>query len=488
MDNKCNEKTDNGIGEATEEIIRKAREILTKEIKEVIEHPPLNYFVYEDEKGSSKPSITKITDYILSIQPITTIYGSKSETMYAYQGGVWKPNGREIVQSLIEDIINSYSKNYIVNEITNKIKRLTVIKPEEFNTTPTGLICLKNGVLNLKTKELEEHNPKYYFKRKIDINYNPKNKCPEINKFFEQTFYPEDLPTIQEWIGFQLFNNYFIKKAVILFGEKDTGKTIFLKLLTTFIGQDNVSGISLQRISGNDKFALSSLKDKYSNIYDDLSSQDLKDGGGFKIATGGGYITAEFKFGDSFQFLNFAKHTFACNKIPALNDVDDDAYYSRWIPIPLDNQTPVEEQDRFLINKLTSPEELSGLLNWAIEGLIRLINNGYFSFNKDSKQIKLIMTRHGNSLVSFIQDCCVRDDGHKISKDHLYQAYHAYCKLNNIPLMSKNQVGRSFERLTGYVLAKTGPERLWDNISLNKEYFFKKNDISVINFINELTD
>ena len=46
--------------------------------------------------------------------------------------------------------------------------------------------------------------------------------------------------------------------------------------------------------------------------------------------------TAEYKFGDSFQFLNFAKHTFATNKIPSVEDVDDAAYYDRWIPIAFD--------------------------------------------------------------------------------------------------------------------------------------------------------
>jgi putative DNA primase/helicase len=484
MDKEANERS-NGRTEETEKIIKEAKELINTEIEEPIKHPPIDFFLNEDEKSKKKTvSITRVVEYILSIQPIKTIYESKNEVMYSYKKGIWQQNGRGIVQILIEKLLNSYSTNNIVNEITNKIKRLTIIDNKDFNNNPRGLICLGNGVFNFKTRQLEPFNQDYYFKRRINIDYNEKAKFPNIMKFLEETFYPEDLPIIQEWIGFQLFNDYFIKKAMILFGEKDTGKTIFLKLLTNFIGSENVSGISLQRISGNDKFALSSLKDKYSNIYDDLSSQDLKDGGGFKIATGGGYITAEYKFGDSFQFLNYAKHTFACNKIPSVQDIDDDAYYSRWIPIPLDNQ--VMDKDRFLINKLTTKEELSGLLNWAIEGLYGLIEKGQFSFNRDSQQIKRIMTRHGNSLVSFIQDCCLRSDGNKIIKDNLYQIYHLYCKLNELPLMSKNQVGRSFEKLTGYALAKTGSERSWDNVKIDKAYFFKRNDLVIINLINEL--
>ena len=49
-----------------------------------------------------------------------------------------------------------------------------------------------------------------------------------------------------------------------------------------------------------------------------------------KLQQGGGLITAEHKFGDTFQFFNFAKPLFACNKIPSVEDVDDEAYYERW--------------------------------------------------------------------------------------------------------------------------------------------------------------
>ena len=54
------------------------------------------------------------------------------------------------------------------------------------------------------------------------------------------------------------------------------------------MGQKNITGINLQSIASGEKFALSFLKDKYSNVYDDLSNKDLTDHGGFKIATGGG--------------------------------------------------------------------------------------------------------------------------------------------------------------------------------------------------------
>ena len=147
-----------------------------------------------------------------------------------------------------------------------------------------------------------------------------------------------------------------------------------MNLLIKFIGEKNKTGISLQSISKGNRFELSFLKDKHANIRDDLNSDDLISGGEFKASTGGSYITGEYKFGDTFEFLTFAKHLFATNKIPKMKD-NDEVFYSRCIPIPFDNPIPEEEQDPFILEKITIKKEMSGLLNWSLEGLDRLFEN-----------------------------------------------------------------------------------------------------------------
>jgi len=258
--------------------------------------------------------------------------------------------------------------------------------------------------------------------------------------------------------------------VVWILSEKDTGKTILLNVLNKFVGEKNVSGISLQKIASKDKFALASLKDKYANIYDDLSADDLKDAGGFKIATGGGYITAEYKFGDSFQFMTFAKNIFSTNKIPNLKEINDDAYYERWIPLCFDNQILKSEQDKFLFEKLTTKEELSGLLNWALEGLERLLNKGKFSYDKDSSEIKMIMQRQNNPLVAFTMEVLEHEDGNKVTKEIMYKIYSKWCQDKKIPRLSKEQLGRNLAKYTNYLIAKGGKERVWDNVKINKSY------------------
>jgi phage/plasmid-associated DNA primase len=236
--------------------------------------------------------------------------------------------------------------------------------------------------------------------------------------------------------------------------------------LSKFIGKENVSNLSLHRIGIGKSFDLLNLKDKYSNIHDDLSSRDLVDIGGFKMATGSSTISGEVKFGDTITFTSFAKQTFAANKIPPITDIDEDAYYEKWIPIACDNKIPKSEQDKNLIQKLTTEAELSGLFNWAIEGLYRLIKNNGFSFDKSPTEVKEIMMRSGHHLSAFAQDCLEKEDGHKISKDNMFVYYTCWCEKNHKARMSKEQLGRQLERFVPYILASRGKERYWNNVRL----------------------
>jgi len=465
-DEKFKEDPANWVGISERELAENKDEDFDEEEFLIVERTK------EGDIKSTKVNIPRVADYLLEKYHLKTIYETKSEKIYVYSQGVYNPKGREIIQTEIERILGIHTNNHNVKEIQEKIKRLTAISLEEFNKIPEYLICLENGILNLKTKEIKQHNPQYYFKKKISIIYDPKAECKEVMKFFEECLYPDDLDSVQEWFGFCLYGNYFLKKAMILFGETDTGKTVLLNLLTKWVGQENISGLSLQRISSGDKFGLADLKDKMINIFDDLSSEDMASGG-FKIATGGGYITAEYKFGDPFQFQSHAKLIFAGNKIPSVKEIDseDSAYYSRWIPLALDNQVEKETQDPFLLSKLTTKKELSGLLNWALEGLKRLLENGKFSFKKNWEEVKKVMERHtGNLLGQFCQDVLIQSDGDRISKQKMYEVYSYYVKDKNIPRLSKAQIGRSLPKLSKYLIARGGNERNWLNVKVRKEY------------------
>jgi len=373
-----------------------------------------------------------------------------------------------LIKSQCEKLLKSYAKKNVVEEIFDKIKRKTKTTEEEFSKTNLYLIPLENGCYNIKTKKLEPHSPKNNFTFYSPIEYNPKAKCKNWFKFIHEALYPANIKIAKQWFGFNLFRQYFIKKALILLGKKDTGKTIFLDTLISFVGEKNKCGLSLQKISSGSDFTKFALLNKLSNIYDDLSSADINDGGAFKIATGGGYISAEEKFGEFVQFKSYAKISLAGNKAPPVKDNDDNAYFSRFIPLIFENVP--EKPDPFLRDKIQTKEEMSGILNWALEGLHELLKTGSFSNNKTDEEIKKIMEMSGDILIQFGTEVLEQSEK-QISKEDMYKIYCFWANENDKPILSKEQLGRRLNQKIKYLVPKTGAKkRFWGNVSLNSKW------------------
>jgi len=432
-----------------------------------------------------KVDIDKVAEHIEKEYDVRTIYGLREETLELYKDGIWELTGKGTIKSAVEKLLGSYSKNNIVSEVLEKIKRRTEVSREEADNIPNFKRCLNNGVLDIEDVDniqLVKHSKDYNFKNKFPITYNPDADCPKIKEFFKQTFYEEDIPLIEEWFGFHLVRKYLFKKLMIMNGSKDTGKTIVVNLLTSFLGC-NVSGLSLQEISRGKPFDLMVLKDKDGNICDDLSSADMKAVGGIKMSVGDGYINGEMKFGDKCRFRNTAKSTYTCNKIPSSGeDIDDEAYYGRILNVSADNVVPKEEQDRNLIEKLTTSEELSGLLNLAISGYKRLIKNNDFSNAKTPEETKFLMVQNGNSLARFSSEVLIQEDGKKIDKETMYQVYCKWC-MNHKPQLSpdtKEKLGRNLTKVAPYTQASSnGKERYWLNVKITDTYYTIQNNMSL---------
>lgn len=394
----------------------------------------------------------KIANSLINKYNFKTISDKKGDEIFVYINGVYINSGKDVIRSEVELVLSNRCTSHYVNEIVNKIVRKTLVRRNSMGCDNINLICVENGVLDLRDGKLKKHSPKYRFMNKIPVAYDKTARCPKIEKFMNDILYEEDVDAMQEWVGYMLLRSYFLKKGVICVGAGDTGKTTLLNLIGKFIGEDNISGISLQKLS-SDKFACAQLYNKHVNIYDDLSATDVTDVGAFKIATGGGYINGEYKFGDTFQFKNHSKLIFATNKIPTTKIKDDDMpYYKRWIVFRFDNVFDGGNVDTDLIGKLTNKQEMSGMLNWVFKGLKRLLKNKKFSYNKNIEEVKKLIHIHSNDLAKFVGECCSRgDESNWVSKDEMFEHYKEHMELNELPVITKIEFGRNITKFCNYV-------------------------------------
>lgn len=461
---------------------KKAIEIISKEKKtnhqkKDEEHDVEDFLIIEyNSKGkeiSRKINIEEVANYLIQKYSFKTIYGDRGETCFVFDGKIYSKDSRGLIKSKCEEILNKYLKINPVNEIYEKIKRKTEVPKEEFENTDINLLPLENGIYNIITKELQPYRQEDKFTFFSPVKFDKNATCQKWINFINEALYPEDVLVAQEWFGFNLYREYFIKKGIICVGEQDTGKSVFLDTLIQIVGEKNKTGLSLQKITSGSDFTKYSMKNKLANVFDDLSSDDLSNGGAFKVATGGGYISAEEKFGDCIQFRSFAKQTFATNKIPPVKDNDDVAYFGRWIIFKFDN--PPEVKDPHLRRKLWIQEELSGILNWSLEGLHRILEKGEFSYNKSQKEIKQIMEMSGSPLVAFANDVLERDDGSFLTKEELFKVYSLWCISNGKPRFSKEQIGRRLTKYCDFIMPSSHKERIWKNVKIRQHWIEKMN-------------
>lgn len=284
--------------------------------------------------------------------------------------------------------------------------------------------------------ELMSHSSEYMFFNKLPASYDPNADCPEIKKFHREiTNSEEDITVLEEAVAYCLYRAYFIAKALMLVGGGSNGKSTWLSLVRTFLGSQNVSGRGLFELEEN-RFAKADFFGKYANIYADLPDRALQRTGMFKMLTGGDQITAEKKFQHSFNFVNYAKLLFSANKVPEALD-DSDAFFRRWIIITFPNVFEGEKCDPYKLEKLTTGQELSGLLNLALTALKKLLKTGRFSHMKTTDAIREDYIRRSSPIASFVMDCLEVDSDAFIEKKELFNVFAAYCRERGIPCVTQ---------------------------------------------------
>jgi len=311
-------------------------------------------------------------------------------------------------------------------------------------------------------EEIREGKPhKWAFLSGLPVEYNPDAECPTFLKFLKEVLPDErDRLTIQEIFGSFLYR-LPVDRAFFFFGEGANGKSTLIKIMMAFLGKENIATRSLQEILTN-RFAKADLYGKLANLYYDMPSTALLSTGDFKALTSGDLMTTERKFKDSFQFENYAKMVFSGNAVPQTRD-ETDAFFRRWVIISFPFQfLPAETVSRMLaegefegegggkaatsniriaipqenlLQEMTSPRELSGVLNWALEGLKRLINHGlHFSSELTIEETHEKYLALSNTVHAFVTEECeiTGEKEDKVDKNELYQAYAAYCKRKNL--------------------------------------------------------
>lgn len=247
------------------------------------------------------------------------------------------------------------------------------------------------------------------------------------------------------WV-YPIQKNIRSRQAVILIGPTRTGKGTFIYTIETLIGDSNTVKIPLQNIK--DSYERARTYKKLLCSWSDINKIAIQESGFIKTLISGDKQSGRYLYENPFDFQPYIKIIQSANMTPQV-DIDRDDWWERFNIIFVHSHQYFDDDPEFNPNlkaELTTPEELSGILNWALKGLLRYIENGYrFSNCPNWQETRKRWKLWGDSVNAFMESNWVTYDERdaETTKLALFDHFLRYCTATNRrELMTMSKFGR----------------------------------------------
>ena len=354
-------------------------------------------------------------------------------------GAFFTPESRVTDELPLRGEIFEELKCCAVSNIPRKISNVVELMKlaalvEDFPPEPDR-IHLSNGTLFLDGT-FAEGKPKIV-RNRFPVAYNPNAPKPVLwLQFLDGLLYPEDIPTLQEYIGYCLIPSNKGQRMMVIKGSGGEGKSQIGAVLGTLFGSNMKDG-SIGKISEN-RFARADLEHILLCVDDDMRMEALRQTNYVKsIVTAQGKMDLERKGKQSYQGWMCARLlAFSNGDLQALFDRSD-GFYRRQLVLTTKEKPAGRVDDPDLAEKMKA--EVEGILLWAFEGLQRLAANNFkFTESERTRENREAVKRDNNNVYDFLDsDGYVRLKADlSASSKELYEAYQIYCTENNLPALN----------------------------------------------------
>ena len=327
------------------------------------------------------------------------------------------------------------------NEIINYIQDMKKIRKKDIKLDPYVVNC-KNTRLDIRTGKCLEYDPSVYEFLRLPVVYDPSAYCADLDKMLNRVFLGdrEVINLFEELLAYGLMGHAKFAKLFLFCGNGSNGKSTILDLIRTFAGFENCSAMSINETTST--FGKIELENKFFNIGDDIDKEVIKDTGTLKRISAGNAVTVENKGEKKYSTTLTTTLIYSANEIPKSFDKTD-GFYRRWTIVPFNARfSPSDEDfDPMIEEKITTPEALSYLLNMALRGAKRLLNQGHFTQPQTVKDALENYKADNSTVLSWIEDKDLNED-YFLDKprDVVYSEFADWCKISGIK--SNNITGK----------------------------------------------
>jgi putative DNA primase/helicase len=377
--------------------------------------------------------------------------------VYLYNGAYWAYIDKEAFQKFLGEaaekmgVAKFTARFYLFREQMLKQFLSTEYLPTPEPPEKAVYINLKNGTLevNQKGATIKEFNRADFLTYQLPFDYNPQAKAPIFQAYLDRVLPDKEKQNVlAEFLGFVFMrrggNAIKEEKALVLYGTGANGKSVFYEVVNALLGNENTSSYSLQSLTDTSGYYRAMIANKLVNYASEISTN--LETAVFKQLVSGEPVEARLPYGRPMQIRQYAKLIFNCNELP--KDVEHtNAYFRRFLIIPFDVTIPEQEQDKQLHNRIIEAE-LSGVLNWVLEGLNRLLKQQKFSHCSASIEAVEKYKTQSDSVKLFMDENSYQKHPtkYKLIKD-LYTEYRNFCNDDGFKPVNKSNFKKRLESI-----------------------------------------
>jgi putative DNA primase/helicase len=313
--------------------------------------------------------------------------------------------------------------------------------------TPQGpMVACANGLLHVGTRELHPLDPQFF--NLVSVPFACDQAAPEPKRWlkFLESAWPDDAASIevlQEFFGYVLSGRTDLHKILLIIGPTRSGKGTIARTLTQLIGKANVAGPTLASLTTN--FGLAPLLGKPLALVSDArlgGRENHQVVERLLTISGEDTIDVDRKYREPWTGRLPTRFLILSNELPNFGDASGTIAH-RFLVLTMDRSWL--GQENFDLERELA-EELPGILNWALEGLVRLVGRGRFAEPKSSIEAVTAMEDLASPMSAFVRERCDKGPARQVPVDELFTAWRSWCEENGRDKPGTKQVfGRNLQ-------------------------------------------
>ncbi|KKN68782.1 hypothetical protein LCGC14_0448020 [marine sediment metagenome] len=352
-------------------------------------------------------------------------------------------DGKQFIKTTARglDIVPYKPTRSKVNDIIDALNRWCPVEKDppvwldkEEHPHPNNLIIFKNGMLDVTEYMkgnivLHNPDPRLFTYNVLPYVYD-ENAWSNLyddtcNQIFNED--AECIRVLAQWLGYNTVPDMIHEKLMIFTGDARAGKGTILETLHSMLGKNNYSATSFQALA--DTHGLYSLTGKLAATLGDARTPRKGEATAalqtILQITGRDAITVNPKYLPQFDVYLKCRFTIAMNELPDFAD-SAKAFVARAIILNFPNSY-VGREDFTLKDRLRKEAREGKLINFALQGLKDLREQGRFTMPKSSKPLLRQLTEITAPVTAFIRECCNRKGDAYTTKDQLYEVWGLWC-------------------------------------------------------------